>query len=416
MPVPLPPRVAAAWMAVPMTHSRLRFTLRPRAEAAVRRGHPWVFAESIKSSNREGGCGELAVIYDRRDRFLAVALHDPDSPIRLRVLHQGSPATIDAAWWRARLGDCLARRASLTASGETDGLRLVNGDSEGFPGLVADRYGDTLVVKIYSAVWLPRWAEVEAALREILEPEYLVLRLSRNLADAARAAGLDEGYLGAVGDERVVFRENGLRFEAEVLLGQKTGFFLDQRDNRQRVGECSEGRDVLNLFSFSGGFSVYAARGGARSVTDVDISGHALESAVRNFRLNAKDPSIASIDHRSVQADVFEWIASGGPEFDLVVVDPPSMARRDREREGALRAYRRLNAAAIGRLRPGGILVAASCSAHVHPGEFLGLVREVARISGRPWRELWTSGHAADHPAGFPEAGYLKAICLEFAR
>lgn len=398
-----------------MNRSRLRFTLRPRAEAAVRQGHPWIFADSIRESNREGDRGELAVIYDRRDRFLAVALHDPDSPIRLRVLHQGTPARIDRDWWRGRLRQCVARRDTVLA-GDTDGLRLVNGDSEGFPGLVVDRYADTLVVKLYSAVWLPRWRETEELLREVLQPRFLVLRLSRNLEDAARAAGLAEGFLGPAGDARVVFRENGLRFEAEVLQGQKTGFFLDQRDNRARVGGLSSGRDVLNLFSFSGGFSLQAARGGARSVTDVDLSAHALESAMRNFRHNADDARVAATVHEAVQADVFEWIAQGERTFDLTIVDPPSLARRERERDGALRAYRKLNAAAIARLRPGGLLVAASCSAHVRPGEFLGLVRDLAQRSGRPWREHWTSGHAVDHPATFPEAEYLKAICLEFER
>ena len=167
---------------------------------------------------------------------------------------------------------------------------------------------------------------------------------------------------------------------------------------------------VLNVFAYSGGFSLYAARGGAVRVTDVDISEHALESARRNFSLNAElDQAI----HRGVQADVFAWIETCDEDFDLVIVDPPSLAKRERDGEGAARMYGRLNAAAMRRVRSGGVLVAASCSAHVSAAGFFGAVRAEAARSGRRWRELWTAGHAVDHPAGFPEAEYLKAICLQ---
>ncbi len=390
--------------------ARLRMRLLPRAEAAVRRGHPWVFAESIKSQNRAGGVGELAVLYDRRDRFLAVGLYDPESPIRVRVVHAGDSATIDRDWWLARAREAAARRESVFSE-RTTGARCLNGESEGFPGLVADRYADTLVVKLYSAVWLPRWREIEEVMREVFRPRHLILRLSRNLSEPAGEFGLEEGFVGEPGDEVVVFRENGILFEAAVLRGQKTGFFLDQRDNRARVESLAAGREVLNLFSFSGGFSLCAARGGATRVVDVDISAHALEGARRNFSLN---PELAGVVHEQVQADVFQWLAQADAMFDLVVCDPPSLAKRERDRDGAIAAYRRLNAAALRRVRAGGLLVSASCSAHVGADEFFGAVRGEAGRSGRSFRELWTSGHAPDHPATFPEANYLKAICLEF--
>ena len=395
------------------TRPRLRIQLFPRAETAVRAGHPWVYDSGIKSINREGDAGELAVVYDRRDRFLAIGLYDPASPIRLRVLQVGKPATIDRVWWLARARDADELRAPIRET-DTDGYRCINGDSEGFPGLVADRYADTLVVKLYSPVWLPRWEEIESVLREVFSPRFLVLRLSRNLTDPASAVGIHEGFLGDRGDDVVVFRENGIRFESAVLHGQKTGFFLDQRDNRRRVEQLAAGRDVLNVFSFSGGFSLYAARGGARHVTDLDISAHALEAAERNFRLNDEDPRISSVRRDRIQADAFRWLDEDERTYDLIVVDPPSLAKREKERAGALRAYHALNQRAIAKLRRGGILVAASCSAHVSAQEFLGTLREIARQSGRPWRELWESAHAVDHPARFPEAGYLKALCVEF--
>lgn len=386
--------------------------LLPRAETAVRRGHPWVFAESIKEQNREGEPGELAVLYDRRDRLLALALYDPASPIRLRVVHAGGGAAIDRGWWLARAHEAATRRREIFSEATT-GARCINGESEGFPGLVADRYADTLVVKLYSAVWLPRWAEIEGVLREVFTPRHLVLRLSRNLLGQARDFDLEEGWRGEPGEEVVVFRENGLRFEAAVRHGQKTGFFLDQRDNRARVEALASGREVLNLFSFSGGFSVYAARGGARRVVDVDISAHALESARRNFALN---PDLHGVPHEGVKADVFEWVGEEGESYDLVICDPPSLAKRERDRAGAIAAYLRLNAAALRRVRPGGVLVSASCSAHVSSDEFFAAVRGEAARSGREFSEAWTSRHAPDHPAGFPEAEYLKAICLELAK
>ena len=395
--------------------SRLRVQLFPRAETAVRRGHPWVYGEAVKSQNREGEAGELAVMYDRNDRFLAVGLYDPGSPIRIRIVHCGKPATVDRNWWLEKARGCLARREESVLNERTDGARMINGESEGFPGLIADRYADTLVVKLYTAAWLPRWEEMEGVLREVFTPRFLVLRLSRNIQEEAAARwDLKEGFRGEPGDEVVVFSENGIRFEAAVLHGQKTGFFLDQRDNRARVEELAAGRDVLNVFSFSGGFSLYAARSGAMSVTDLDISAHALESAGRNFKLNQDDASIANVHREMVRADAFKWMDEDPRTYDLIIVDPPSLAKREKEREGAIRAYQRLNARAVERLKPGGILVAASCSAHVAAAEFYDLVREAARRSGRRWRELWASGHALDHPVGFPEAEYLKALCLEF--
>ena len=348
-------------------------------------------------------------MYDRKDRFLAIGLYEAESPIRIRILHCGKPATIQREWWLDKAQACLARRDGVLNE-NTDGARLINGESEGFPGLVADIYAGTLVVKIYAASWLARWEEIEDVFREVFRPQHLILRLSRNITAYAVGMGFTEGFRGEPGEDTVVFSENGIRFEAAVLKGQKTGFFLDQRDNRSRVEQLSVGRDVLNVFSFTGGFSLYAARGGARSVTDLDISRHALDSAARNFSLN---PSLAAVQRHAVQADAFRWLEESVGSYDIIITDPPSLAKRESEREGAAKAYARLNLAALRRLRPGGILVAASCSAHVSAEEFFGAVEEALRENGRPFRELWRSGHAPDHPAAFREAEYLKAVCVE---
>jgi 23S rRNA (cytosine1962-C5)-methyltransferase len=213
----------------------------------------------------------------------------------------------------------------------------------------------------------------------------------------------------------VVFLESGVRFEADVVRGQKTGFFLDQRENRREVETLARGRRVLNAFSFSGGFSVYAARGGAVTVTDLDISAHALAAAQRNFALNKNFPGVAVCHHETAQGDAFDWLAASPAKFDLVVLDPPSLAKRAAEREGALRAYERLAMLGIARLAPGGILVAGSCSAHVAAEDFFDTVRRAAAKSGRKFTELKTLRHPPDHPAGFKEAEYLKVIYLKFA-
>ena len=434
--------------------TRLRLRVTAAAEAALRGGHPWLFADSIREQNRTGAAGELAVVYDRKDRFLAIGLFDPDSPIRMRALHVGKPVTLDRDWWRDHLRAAIERRRGLFDK-QTTGYRCIHGEGDGWPGLVLERYGSVYVLKLYSAAWLPWLEEVAALIREELMPEQLVLRLSRNIRETSAAMGLVEGCLAGVRDGRarnraeekggkgedkqagsdsglpfspapfppfsdaaqslplVLFLETGLQFEADVVRGQKTGFFLDQRDNRRRVEHLAHSCDVLNAFSFSGGFSLYAARGGARSVTDLDISPHALESARRNFALNHGDAAVARCRREAVQADAFDWLNQNTrPRFDLVILDPPSLAKREAERAGAIRAYGKLAEGGIRLLRPGGVLVAASCSAHVSAEEFFGIIQRTAARSGRRFREMEVTRHPPDHPAVIPEAQYLKCVYL----
>ena len=401
--------------AVPKPQLRLRVTA--AAESHLRAGHPWLFADSIREANRAGELGDLAVIFDRNDKFLAIGLFDPGSPIRVRVLHSGKPTTINAAWWQQRWNQTLAPRTSWFDA-QTNGYRCINGESDAWPGMVLDRYDTTCVLKFYTATWLTRLKDVMTLVETSLRPQRLVLRLSRNIqSQSIERFQREDGELliGEKPSGAVTFLESGLRFEADVCRGQKTGFFLDQRENRRQVESLASNRAVLNAFSFSGGFSVYAARGGAASVTDLDLSEHALAGARRNFALNKGEPSVAACRHDQVRADAFEWLAAKpSRRFDLIVLDPPSLAKRESERSRAVGAYRRLNADALRWLAPGGVLLAASCSAHVSSEEFFGAVRRAARESGRKFSELQTTGHAADHPATFPEAQYLKAIYLRF--
>jgi 23S rRNA (cytosine1962-C5)-methyltransferase len=392
----------------------LRLRVSQKAESILRSGHPWLFSDSIREQNRDGQVGDLAVIYDRKDSFLGIGLFDPEGPIRVRMLHVGKPQKLDHAWWQQHFAETLERRRDLFDS-QTNGYRLCNGENDDWPGLVLDRYDSTLVLKIYTAAWIPRLKEIVEIISDQVSCERIVLRLSRNIQD--KSAPYTEGQIvrGKPVIDPVIFLESGLRFEVDVVRGQKTGFFLDQRDNRRLVESLSQGRRVLNAFSFSGGFSLYAARGGAVSVTDLDISPHALAAANRNFELNLDQPAITHCHHETVKADAFDWLDAAPPaSFDLIILDPPSLAKRETEREQAIGAYERLTRSAIKLLRPAGILVACSCSAHVSTEEFLGSVREASTQSGRAFKELQITAHPADHPATYPEAHYLKAIYLSF--
>lgn len=381
----------------------LRLRLRPTAESIVRGGHPWVFAESIKEQNRPGTAADLAVIFDRNDKFLAIGLYDPDSPIRVRILHTGKPIQIDAAFWKSRFETALAKRAF---DQNTNGYRVINGENDGFPGLVLDRYNDTFVMKLYTAVWFHHYGELIRCITTLPQCERLVLRLSRNIQTCAK----EDILFGPPLNEPIQFLENGIRLEADVIRGQKTGFFLDQRENRAIVETLSRGRHVLNAFSFSGGFSLYAARGGAESVSDLDISAHALASAKRNFALNP----FTSTRHESIQTNAFDYLAQKpSRKFGLIILDPPSLAKREQEKQGALNAYRQLAQNAIPWLDKNGILVAASCSAHVTPEDFFQTITALAGRHGL--KEFRRTENPLDHPATFPEARYLKCIYLSAA-
>jgi len=385
-------------------------------EAQVRRGHPWLFDGHIDSVRRDGAPGDRAILYDRRNKVVGIGLYDPGSPIRVRVFGR-APLAIDADLVAQRVRDACARRASIL-SDATTGVRLSHGPNDGLPGFVVDRYADTVVVKLYSAIWRPWLGVALAALAEASPHERLVVRLARAVTDDFAPLGLTDGSIlaGPPLDGPVLFAENGIVFEAEPIVGQKTGFFLDQRDNRARVEQVSGGARVLNVFSYTGGFSVYAARGGATEVVSVDISKPAIAATERNLAHNAHHPTVASARHEGIARDAFEAMTAlrdAGRRFDVVIIDPPSFAKRASEVDGALRAYARLTRLGLQVLADGGLAVLASCSSRVTPDAFFANALDTADRAGRPLRELERTGHAADHPIGFDEAAYLK--CL-FAR
>jgi 23S rRNA (cytosine1962-C5)-methyltransferase len=399
---------------------RIAIRVSPAAEHVLRGGHPWVFDHAIRGQSRAGQSGDLAVIFDSRRRFLAIGLYDPDSPIRVRVLQHHQQTTINCAWFTERLRAAAAKRQSLLAN-STNGYRLVHGENDGLPGLIIDRYADTLVIKLYTAAWLPFLDDIVVGLQTVQPFERLVVRFSRKLDASMAQYGLSDGQIviGAALTGPVTFQENELRFAADVVHGHKTGFFFDQRENRAHVRTLSAGRHVLDVFAYSGGFSLYAAAGGAASVTSVDISAPALEAAAFNFALNQVDTygranrNIQVAEHKILVDDAFERLKQFhriGQTFDMVIIDPPSFAKNTTEIERALAAYARLTRLATQVLASGGVLVMASCSSRVTADAFFDTVTQTANDAGRPITEIRRTGHPLDHPIGFPQGEYLKCL------
>lgn len=394
-----------------ITPKRLAVKVKPAAERSIRAGHPWVFDGSILKEPDDGRAGDLAIVFDRnKNKFLAAGLYDPHSPIRIKILQANTPATIDRDWFRERIEGAFAQRQPLLAT-DTDSYRLLFGENDGLPGLIADVYARVLVVKLYTTAWLPYLATVLPELLRVSETETIVLRLSRQVQQRTEElAGLHDGQVlhGDLPDPEVEIREHGLRFLANVVRGHKTGFFLDHRHNRKRVGELAADRRVLDVFSYAGGFTVHALAGGARSVTSLDISAQAQEAARRNVALNELDAT----RHEVVVADAFagmEALYRAGERFGLIVVDPPAFAKRAEERERALQSYARLARLAARLVAPDGILLLASCSSRISADEFFTTVEDELARAGVKYRSLERRFHDVDHPIGFPEGGYLKA-------
>ncbi len=399
------------------TPSAQRIALRvvAPAERAIRQAHPWVFDQSIIEQSHSGVPGDLAVIFDSKRKFLAIGLYDPTSPIRVRILQKGKPAPIDQNWFQEKIKTAAALRASLQQQ-DTNGYRLVHGENDGLPGLIIDRYAETFVIKLYTPAWVPHLKVICSALAQVHPFERLILRLSRSLTKQTKYLhGLSDGMTiaGQTPEGLLLFKENGLTFECDPINGQKTGFFLDQRENRARVKNLSKGKSVLNVFSYTGGFSLYAADGGAKEVVSVDFSTPATEATLRNIVHNQHLPNVRAAAFETIDRDAFEVLAEmkeNNRRFDVVILDPPMFAQNQAQVEAALSAYRRLTILGLAVLKPGGVLVQASCSSRVDADSFFNAVHRSANEAGRFLREIELTAHAIDHPISFKEGAYLKCL------
>ncbi len=363
---------------------------------ALSSGHPWVYRDHVP---RDFSAPSGSWVRVQAGNFNAYALWDERSPIALRVL--SAERLPDAAWVAARVQKAWELR-DLVRSPDTSALRWLNGEGDGLPGITLDLYAQFAVLVTYVDAVEPLVPWVADALGKTTKLAGIVRR---------RKGEELELLSGRKPPRELVVSEHGLRFAVDLYSGQKTGLFLDHRDNRRTVGRLSAGRRILNLFSYSGGFSLYAAAAGATKVTSVDSAPAAMADAARNFELNGLD----SDAHEPVVSDAFEFLeraVSQARRFDLVVCDPPSFARDKSQLEAALKAYARLNTLGLRVTEPGGLYAAASCTAQVSPQAFRDTLAESARRAKRRFQIIHEAGQAPDHPvmAGHLEGRYLKFV------
>ena len=381
-----------------------RVVLKDRGAARARSGHPWIYRSDIAEAS--GEAGDVVSVFDRRGHFLGCAFYNPRSEITLRIAERGD-IPIDERWFRGRLESALAYRDSLEIDADT--YRLLHGEADGVPGLVADRYGDYLVLQVGSAAVERRLDPVVDALGELLAPTGILLRAD---SPARKREGLDTAVRILSGEvpESVVVREGRVRYRAHLWRGQKTGGFLDQRENHLAAGRYASGR-VLDVFSFAGGFALHAAHQ-AETVEAVDASGPALEAARANAELNG----LTNVTFTRANAfDLLRERSDAGERYDTVILDPPAFAKTKRELPKARRAYKEINLRAIKLLSPGGILITCSCSYHLSRELFEDTLRSSAADAGRTVRVREWRGQAGDHPEilTIPETRYLKCAVLE---
>ena len=385
--------------------------LKRKKEESLERRHPWVFSGAIERAEGDPEEGQVVDVYTSDGRFAARG-HCQVGSIAVRVL-TFRQEEIDGRWWRERIAGAYGVRRALGLADDprTTCYRLVHGEGDGLPGLVADIYGATAVVQCHSVGMYESRTEIAAALREVLG-DRLEAVYDKSGQTLPFNAGLDpvDGYLSGGVAQPLEVLENGNRFLVNWERGQKTGFFIDQRENRDLVRRYAAGRKVLNTFCYTGGFSVYALAGGAAAVDSVDSSEYAVELAAQNVALNFGPDA----PHRAIAADAMDFIRDMDDTYDMVILDPPAFAKHHKVLGNAMQGYRRLNARAIQKIKPGGILFTFSCSQAVSRELFRTTVFSAAAIAGRGVRILHQLTQPADHPVNIyhPEGEYLKGLVL----
>ena len=388
-------------------------TLKRGREKSVLRHHPWIFSGAIQSVSSQPALGETVTVHDAEGRFLAQAAYSPESQIRARIWNWDPAVPIDRDFFKSRLANALGLRKQWIDRAQTTAYRLVHGESDGLPGLVVDRYGDALVVQITSAGAEAWRGEILSLLEDLLAPKAIYERSDvavRTLEGLPERVGL---LSGALPPQPMRITENGLSYQVDLVGGQKTGFYLDQRDNRQKCREIAGGKSVLNCFAYTGGFTLAALAGGAESVVSIDSSAEALETARQNVALN------------SLPEDRCEWIVGDAfhelrtlrdkaAQFDLVILDPPKFAPTAAQARKAARGYKDINLLGFKLLKPGGTLMTYSCSGGIDAAFFQKIVADAALDAGIRARLLYHLGQAPDHPTdlAFPEGTYLKGLVV----
>ena len=385
--------------------------LKPGREKSVLARHPWIFASAIDKVDGTPALGDTVGVFDSKKKLLAKAAFSPSSQIRARIWTLDQEDIIDRIFLTNRITSSIERRAGMKESENTDALRLVYGEADGIPGLVVDKYANTLVIQILSAGAEKFRTEIIEILAVLVKPELIY---ERSDVEIRQLEGLQprEGFAwGRLMDQAIEITENSLKYKVDVTTGQKTGFYIDQRRNRQKVFELANDKHVLNCFCYTGGFTLNALAGGASKVTSVDSSGPALEQLKQNIRLNSLDESKSEI----IEGDVFTLLRKFRDQarsFDLIILDPPKFAPTISQAEKASRAYKDINLLAIKLLKPDGILVTFSCSGGVSRDLFQKIVAGAALDAGAELRIMDQLSQSADHPVlmSFPESFYLKGL------
>jgi 23S rRNA (cytosine1962-C5)-methyltransferase len=389
--------------------------LKPKRARPFFGRHPWVLDSAVLRLDGEPAEGDVVDLVTHDGTFVARGLWNPASRIRVRLYAFDAATRLDSGFWRTRLEAAVGLRRTLGLDDRAGGCRLVNSEGDDLSGLIVDRYGEHLAVQVTAAALVPRLEQISDILESLVAPRGILLRgADRGLAKLEGLHLPDRVIRGAPPAGPIFVSERGLRFGIDLAEGQKTGYYLDQRDNRQAAGAYARGRRVLDMFCYSGGFAVACAAGGARSVLAVDSSAKATVLAKANADLNGA----ANVTVET--ADAFEKLdalSAAGERFGMVILDPPKFARSRASLEDALRAYHRINRVAVDLLEPGGILVTCSCSGSVPRDDFLQMLAGVAQRSRRPIQLLECRGAAPDHPvsASCLEGEYLKCIIARVA-
>jgi len=387
--------------------------LKTGRDKSLKRRHPWVFSGAVSQVEENPASGDTVLVKSAEGKPLALAAYSPQSQIRARVWSFDPGVSIEKPFFDETVKKAIQLRAALPAAHHTNAMRLVHGESDGLPGLVVDRYADVLVAQFLSA-GTEHWRET--ILDALMEATGCEAIYERSDAEVRALEGLQPRSGFARGNRearRCPIVEHGLNFRVDVEEGQKTGFFLDQRENRQRVRALAVGREVLDAFCYTGGFALAALAGGARRVTAVESSSPALAVARENLAANSLDPSRIAFE----QADVFGYqrlLRDRGQSFDLVVLDPPKFAPTAALAKNAARAYKDINLMALRLLAPGGLLATFSCSGGVSAELFQSIVAGAALDAGVEAKIIERFGAAADHPVAlnFPEGDYLKGLLV----
>jgi 23S rRNA (cytosine1962-C5)-methyltransferase len=387
--------------------------LKPKRARPFFGRHPWVLDAAVARVEGSPADGDVVDLATHEGKFVARGLWNSASRLRVRLYSFSAAVPLDDALWRGRLETAVALRQSLGLDARDGAARLVNSEGDDLSGLVVDRYGDYLAVQVTALAMARRLDTLAAALMDLVAPRGILLRgADRGLAKLEGLHLPDRLLCGTAAEGPIFVRENGLTFGVDLTEGQKTGYYLDQRDNRQAAARYARGRRVLDMFCYSGGFAVACAvGGGARSVLAVDGSSRATALAKANADMNGA----ANVTVET--ADAFEKLDAlrgAGERFGMVILDPPKFARSRATAEDALRAYHRINRVGVDLLEPGGILVTCSCSGSVSRDAFLEMLGGVAQRAGRPLQFLECRGAGPDHPvsASCLEGEYLKCVIV----